>query len=104
MMEMLADFAAMGVRQTKQRALLVEEADATAAAAMANELAHKINNPLQGLTNVLFLASQSPVDSGERTLASQLEGDLDRLSLLVKELLKLPRLNSKKLKTQDEWR
>jgi len=102
MMEMLADFAAMGVRQRKQRALLLEQAGATAAAAMANELAHKINNPLQGLTNVLFLASQSPVDSGERTLASQLEGDLDRLSLLVKELLKLPRLNSKKLKTQDE--
>jgi hypothetical protein len=96
MMEMLADFAAMGVRQRKQRAMLLEQAGATAAVAMANDLAHKINNPLQGLTNVVFLAAQGGVDSGERRLALQLEPDFARLSSLVKELLELPMMNSRK--------
>ncbi|MGC1297954.1 MAG: hypothetical protein WA869_23220 [Alloacidobacterium sp.] len=54
MMRMLADFAAMGVRQQRQQKMLVEHASAAAAADMANDLAHKINNPLQSLTNILL--------------------------------------------------
>ena len=46
-MQVLADFAAMGVRQLKQQKLLLEQASAAAAAAMANDLAHQINNPLR---------------------------------------------------------
>src|ERR1700735_1179133 len=57
-MQVVGGFAAMGVRQLKQQKLLMEQASAAAAAAMANELAHQINNPLQSLTNVLYLAVQ----------------------------------------------
>ena len=58
LMQILANFAAMGIRQQRQQARLLAQASATAAAAMANDLAHEINNPLQGLTNILYLAKQ----------------------------------------------
>ena len=90
MMELLANFAAMGVRQQKQQKLLTERASASAAAAMANQLAHKINNPLQSLTNLLYLAGGSRTNEHFQELARQAAGDLDRLSLLVKQLLALP--------------
>ncbi len=95
MMEMLADFAAMGVRQKKQRDSLVRQAGAAATVAMANELAHQINNPLQSLTNLLFLAAREPEESGEKKLASTLDADFGRLSSVVKKLLELPREKSR---------
>src|SRR3984885_12877751 len=90
MMQLLAEFAAMGVRQLKQQKLLMEQASAAAAAAMANELAHQINNPLQSLTNVLYLAVQGYSGTNARTIGKQALNDLERLSALVKKLLALP--------------
>jgi nitrogen-specific signal transduction histidine kinase len=90
MMQVLADFAAMGVRQQRQQKRLMEQASASAAAAMANKLAHRINNPLQSLTNVLYLASTGHHGEEAKTLADELSSDLERLSGLVKTLLALP--------------
>jgi signal transduction histidine kinase len=90
MMMMLADFAAMGIRQQRQQEMLLRQAEATAAAAMANDLAHKINNPLQSLTNVLFLAANGHMGEDARQLGEKTFADLERLSKLVKELLALP--------------
>jgi hypothetical protein len=89
-MQVLADFAAVGVRQQKQQKLAVEQAGAAAAAAMANELAHKINNPLQGLTNILYLAAEGYSFSDAKSVGEQAAGDLEKLSSLVRELLALP--------------
>jgi len=88
LMQVLAGFAAMGVRQQRQQKKLLLQASAAAAAAMANDLAHQINNPLQALTNVLYLAAQS--EGGEKELALKLLADFDKLSVLVKALLELP--------------
>jgi signal transduction histidine kinase len=85
MMQLLADFAAMGFRQQRQQRELMAQAKAAAAAAMANDLAHKINNPLQALTNQLYLANEA-----DSQLAHEMSGDLEKLSALVKELLALP--------------
>ena len=87
-MQTLADFAAMAVRHIRQQRELMTQATASAAASMANDLAHQINNPLQGLTNVLYLAAEGESDS--RQLAREASADLSRLSLLVKRLLALP--------------
>jgi hypothetical protein len=95
MMQVLADFAAMGVRQQKQQKMLLEQASAAAAAAMANDLAHKINNPLQSLTNILYLAAEGYNGKDAKTVGQQASGDLEKLSTLVKELLAL-----RPLKTQ----
>jgi hypothetical protein len=91
LMQLLADFAAMGVRQQRQQKLLMQRERATAAAAMANDLAHKINNPLQSLTNLLFLAAKGADGGDAKELAEQAVADLDRLSTLVKRLLELPK-------------
>jgi hypothetical protein len=91
LMQILANFAAMGIRQQRQQVKLLSQARASAAVAMANDLAHQINNPLQSLTNVLFLAKQGMGIGDERSLALKLEDDFVRLSTLVKTLLELPR-------------
>lgn len=89
-MQMLADFAAMGFRQLHQQKLLIDQERASAAASMANDLAHKINNPLQSITNVVYLATQNCATPEVKALAMDLDNDLGRLSGLVKELLALP--------------
>lgn len=86
-MELLANFAAMAIRQEQQQKKLMEQANATAAAGMANHLAHQINNPLQSITSALYLASQQPGQNQQYLeLASQ---QLEHLSSLVKEILAL---------------
>ena len=87
LMQVLANFAAMGVRQQRQQRKLLAQVTASAAATMANDLAHQINNPLQSLTNVLFLATEDKRDTGGQKLARKMQGDFERLSTLVKKLL-----------------
>jgi nitrogen-specific signal transduction histidine kinase len=64
MMQALANFAATGVRLQPQQKLLMEQARTAATAAMANDLAHQINNPLQGLMQTVFLFGRGGADSG----------------------------------------
>ena len=90
LMEVLANFAAMGVRQQRQQKRLLEHAGAEAAAAMANDLAHKINNPLQSLTNLVYLAAHGKGTSETKTLAIALSDHIERLTALVGELLTIP--------------
>jgi hypothetical protein len=90
MMQLLADFAAIGVRHQRQQKTLIEQTRAAAAATMANDLAHKINNPLQSLTNVLYLATTGHNGEEAKAVGMQAYDDLGRLSMLVKELLALP--------------
>lgn len=87
LMQLLADFAAMAIRQDQQQKKLMEQANAAAAAAMANQLAHQINNPLQSMTSALYLASRLPAGNQQYLeLASQ---QLEHLSSLVKKILAL---------------
>jgi GAF domain len=90
MMQMLADFAAMGFRQQRQQRKLIAQERVAAAAAMANQLAHQINNPLQSLTNVVYLAAHGESCADAKALANSLAGDVERLSGLVNQLLVLP--------------
>lgn len=90
MMLTLADFAAVGIRLMKQQAMLVEQASAAGAAAMAHNLAHKINNPLQSLTNILYLLADGRNHADSEALGRQAFGDLGKLSTLVQNLLGVP--------------
>ncbi|MBB5345836.1 GAF domain-containing protein [Tunturibacter empetritectus] len=92
MMQMLANFAAMGVRQQRQQKLLMEQAIHAAAAGMANELAHRINNPLQSITNIVYLAGAGEPPLDAKTLAEELAEPIQRLSMLAGKLLSLPRM------------
>jgi hypothetical protein len=90
LMGMLADFAAMGFKQQKQHARLIAQERAAAAAQMANELAHQINNPLQSMTNTAYLVADGGGGQDSKALGRELENDISRLSGLVKKLLALP--------------
>jgi signal transduction histidine kinase len=89
-MQLLAEFAAMAVRHRKQQQSLLEKTSAAAAAAMANQLAHEINNPLQSLTNLLYMAVEGLELSEAREVNRQALADLERLTSLVRKLLQLP--------------
>ena len=86
-LQSLAHFTAIAVRHHEQQEILTRQAATAAAAAMANDLAHRINNPLQSLTNTVFLAAQGGADS--HLFAQQAVADLVKLSALVKDLLHL---------------
>ena len=90
MMEILANFAAMGVRQQRQKKIELEQTATRAASEMAHDLAHKINNPLQSLTNVMFLVAQGADGLHPKQLGQTACEDLERLSALVKKLLAIP--------------
>jgi len=81
----LADFASIILRHQHQQTLLRESERARGIAEMANRMAHRINNPLQSLTNTIFLAQHSGDDI--RDHLAQAEKDLLRLSQQVATLL-----------------
>jgi K+-sensing histidine kinase KdpD len=83
----LADFVAITLRQqaTEAKANLAIRAEASAARAHA--MAHQINNPLQSLTNTMFLARQGGPDS--QIYIEQAFADLTALSERVRKLLAL---------------
>jgi GAF domain len=84
----LADFASIILRHQHQQKLLRESERARAAAEMAHKLAHRINNPLQSLTNTIFLARYGKENIDEHLV--QAEADLERLSQQVAKLLNTP--------------
>ena len=90
----LADFAAMAVRHQRQQNHIMQQARSAAGMEMAHELAHRINNPLQGLTNLIYLAAEGSDERTARELGQDLSPMLKRLSALVTTLLALPISNS----------
>ena len=66
-----------------------ESRQAAAKGELAGELAHQINNPLQGLVDALYLVQQQADDSplGQYTAIAQSEAQ--RISILLKQILRL---------------
>jgi hypothetical protein len=89
-MTMLADFASMGYRQMTQQAQILAQARSAAAAQVAHDLAHEINNPLQSMSNVAFLVASGRPEPETKELGTMLSKDIARLSGLVKKILELP--------------
>ena len=83
----LADFAAVAVRHLKLQENRRRQEQDAATAAMANALAHRINNPLQSLTNTLYLAQQGGDDA--HTFVHQASAELEQVTELVRKLLLL---------------
>lgn len=86
LLKSLSDFASIAVRHQNQQEMLRRRERESASAARANELAHRINNPLQSLTNTMYLVRNCPGKNvGE--LLEEASHQLAVLSSLVKELL-----------------
>jgi hypothetical protein len=85
----LADFVSLALQQQGQQMILQGEERHSGSSERANELAHAINNPLQCLTNTLYLARQG--GEGAAGQIEQAAKDLERLSEIVAELLRVAR-------------
>ena len=83
----LADFVAIILRQQAADKAAEVAGKAEASAARAHEMAHQINNPLQSLTNTMFLARQGGPDS--QVYMDQAFIELSALSDRVRKLLAL---------------
>jgi PAS domain S-box-containing protein len=76
--------------QKATEAALMQQEKLATATKLLNELAHNINNPLQGLTNLVYLAAETDSGTDAKTLAKEMSDDLKRLSDLVRRILELP--------------
>jgi len=85
----VAEFASQAVCHHFHDQQLRAKEKLAASAAMANDLAHQINNPLQGLTNTLFLAKQGGAASAH--YIEQATEELAEVTELVRRLLSLNR-------------
>jgi nitrogen-specific signal transduction histidine kinase len=83
----LADFAAIAIRHQSQQRVLRQREKEAARAAIANQLAHQINNPLQSVTNAIYLATQS--DQASPVFLKLASDELERIVAIVRELLSL---------------
>jgi hypothetical protein len=97
----LADFASIILRHQHQERLLRENEHTKGVAEMAHKLAHRINNPLQSLTNTIFLARHGKGNVDEYLV--QAEADLQRLSQQVAKLLNLSGRAEEDHPAQDEF-
>jgi hypothetical protein len=87
LLKSLADYVAVIIRQQKLDEKARQAAKAEASAERAHAIAHQINNPLQSLTNTMYLVSQKGPDA-ETYLQSAL-AELTVLSERVRKLLAL---------------
>lgn len=76
--EVLSNFAATGVRLERQQKSLLEQARVAGENALANSIAHQINNPLQELMQTVYLLARKDPESD--AFAQKITGDLTRLS------------------------
>jgi hypothetical protein len=96
----LADFVAIILRQRAIDEKARQLARSEASAARANAMAHHINNPLQSLTNILFLARNGGPDT--QIHLEKACNELTALSGLVRKLLALEYADSTEPPTESQ--
>jgi hypothetical protein len=82
MLKSLAAFVESAVAKDEVESCRLDEERVGAAAKVANELAHAVNNPLQALTNALYLMDGEPGDHLQDARAQ-----LQRINALVRVIL-----------------
>lgn len=66
---------------------LVQAEKIAAAGRMAATIAHEINNPLEAVVNLLYLAKEAAVDSEQLAYLAAAEGEVARVSHIAKQTL-----------------
>ncbi|WP_263377634.1 GAF domain-containing protein [Granulicella paludicola] len=97
MMELLAEFAALAIRQRRQQDAFLRQATLSRSAAMADTQASQPTNALKSLVHVLYLAeagappAEFPATESYLSIPSPKPGDeLPPLAALVNKLLSMP--------------
>lgn len=82
------------VRRSRRRRddLRAKIRDRVAVAGLARELAHQLNNPLEALTNLLYIARENAADEQKRLL-DEAESQLARISAVVHSIVTLEKVD-----------
>lgn len=80
--------------QKRTEASLLQAEKIAAAGRMAATIAHEVNNPLEAVTNLIYLAKSNAEDANEvRTFLNAAEGEVARVSHIAKQTLGFYREN-----------
>ncbi|SRR5579872_3831041 len=60
---------------------------------LARELAHELNNPLEALVNLVYLARKRPQDDETKSMLDEAESQLNRVSVIINSILTLEKSN-----------
>ncbi len=85
---------ALGVDVTESRRaqqVLLQSEKLIAVGRLASSIAHEINNPLEAVTNLLFLAKESAVSTPTRQYLETAEAELHRVSAITSQTLRFYR-------------
>ena len=74
--------------QERTSAALMQSEKIAAVGRLASSMAHEINNPLEAVTNLLFLTRQKAVDSDSIEWLEQAEKELRRIATVTKHTLR----------------
>ena len=74
--------------QKKAELALIESEKLAAVGRLASSIAHEINNPLESVTNLLYLARITPEAEDIQTYLLQAEGELQRVSHITSQTLR----------------
>jgi PAS domain S-box-containing protein len=84
----------------RAEASLIQAEKIAAAGRMAATIAHEVNNPLEAVTNLIYLAKSNAEDPDEvRTFLSAAEGEVARVSHIAKQTLGFYRENDAPIDT-----
>lgn len=89
------------LRRLAERALLQSEKLA-AVGRLASSIAHEINNPLESVTNLIYLARQQAIDSDVQVYLDSADAELRRVSIMASQTLRFHKqLSSPSLVTSE---
>jgi PAS domain S-box-containing protein len=84
------------VREQKRSAEVLRRTEKLAAAGrLAASIAHEINNPLEAVTNCLYLLDQGPLSESARMYLKMAQRELDRVTHITTQTLRFYRQNSR---------
>lgn len=85
--------------QKKSHEVLRRTEKLAAAGRLAASIAHEINNPLEAVTNCLYLLSKSPLDEAGSQYLALAQRELDRVVHITTQTLRFYRQNTKPART-----
>lgn len=83
--------------RSKEEAALRETKKLAVVGRLASSIAHEINNPLEAITNLLYLIEQSRLPDGTEEYLQQAQAELRRISEITMETLRFSRKNSTRM-------
>jgi PAS domain S-box-containing protein len=95
----LAAFVADLTLQKKSEELLRRTEKLAVAGRLAASIAHEINNPLEAITNLLYLVGKTPLNEDARSYLELASHELDRVAQITVQTLRFHRRSSRPVET-----